>query len=98
MLPHLESMIIDWGYSKGILPNPVLLKQAEKTQEELDEMVEAIRENDREAVKDAIGDQIVTLIMQCQGWNLSLLECMEKAYSEIVNRQGKMVDGQFVKD
>lgn len=98
MMTHLETLIAEWGHAKGILPNPNKLKQAEKTQEELDEMVEAIYANDREAVKDAIGDQIVTLIMQCQAWDLGLVECMEAAYNEIVNRTGKMVDGQFVKD
>lgn len=98
MLIHYEDLIVKWGYDKGILPNPDKLKQASKTQEELLEMIEAINNNDREEVKDAIGDQIVTLIMQAQAWDLTILECIEAAYGVISKRTGKMVDGVFVRD
>jgi len=98
MNAYLIGLIEQWGEEKGILPNPHPMAQWLKTQEEVDELNEAIKANDREAVKDAIGDIMVTLVMQTGAWNLTLTECMEQAYDEISKRTGKMVDGQFVKD
>lgn len=51
-----------------------------------------------EEIKDAIGDQVVTLIIQCAMQGLTLSECLQSAYDIIAKRTGKMVDGKFVKD
>ena len=98
MINELEQEIIKWGEEKGILPNPNKVKQLQKTQEEVDELRDAIANDDKVEVKDAIGDIVVTLIMQCQGWNLSLEECIQSAYNVISKRTGKMINGVFVKD
>jgi len=87
-----------WGEAKGILPNPDKMAQWNKTLEEVEELKDAIESNNLEEAKDAIGDIVVTLVMQCGGWGLSLDECVESAYNVISKRTGKMVDGQFVKD
>lgn len=34
----------------------------------------------------------------CYFYNLDFKDCVESAYSEIANRKGKMIDGQFVKE
>jgi len=98
MNAYLIGLIEQWGEEKGILPNPNPLAQWRKTLEEVEELKDAIKAEDREAAKDAIGDILVTLVMQTKAWNLTLTECMEQAYDEISKRTGKMVDGQFVKD
>lgn len=98
MNAFMIGLIKQWGEEKGILPNPDPMAQWMKTLEEVEELRDAIKENDREAAKDAIGDIMVTLIMQTQAWNTDLTECMEQAYKEISERTGKMVDGIFVKD
>jgi NTP pyrophosphatase (non-canonical NTP hydrolase) len=90
--------VIAWGYEKGILPNPQPLAQFEKTCEEIQELHEAILDNDPDQVEDAIGDIMVTLIMQCEAWDLTLEDCLEQAYNTIKDRTGKMVNGVFVKD
>jgi len=97
-MEDLEEKIVLWGEEKGILPNAPRLKQAEKSQEELEELFEGIHNDDIDEVRDAIGDIVVTLIMQTRLWDLTLHECIEAAYNEIVGRTGKMVDGTFVKD
>ena len=97
-LDTLTSQIDKWGYDKGILPNPKAEKQFDKTMEEVGELQDAIIDKDREEVKDAIGDIVVTLIMQTHAWDLTLVECVEQAYNVISKRTGKMVDGIFVKD
>jgi len=94
----LESLVNQWGEDKGILPFPNPMAQWVKTQEEVDELNDAIKANDREAVKDAIGDIMVTLIMQNAAWGFTAAECLDAAYKEIRERTGQMVDGIFVKD
>jgi NTP pyrophosphatase (non-canonical NTP hydrolase) len=97
-LQQLEESIVRWGHDKGILPDPDPLAQFAKTLEEVEELAEAIVDNNVEEVKDAIGDIIVTLIMQADAWDTSIETCLQGAYDEIKNRKGKMVNGVFVKD
>lgn len=87
-----------WGVDKGIIPNPDKTAQYFKTCEEVEELNEAILTDNREEAIDAIGDIVVTLIMQCSAWDTTLEECMQQAYDVISKRTGKMVNGQFVKD
>lgn len=49
-------------------------------------------------IQDAIGDIIVTLIIQCAMQGVSLEECLRGAYNEIKDRKGKLINGQFVKE
>ena len=51
-----------------------------------------------EALKDALGDSLVTLIVLAYQKNLDIKECPEHAYNEIKDRKGKMVNGTFVKE
>lgn len=94
----LEEKIVDWGHEKGILPNPDPVAQFKKTLEEVEELAIGIDNKDVAEVKDAIGDIIVTLIMQAEAWDLNIQECMQSAYDEIKGRTGSMIDGVFVKD
>ncbi len=99
----MENNVVDWGYSRGILDGvPATqkrkLKQYQKTEEEVDELYTAIKLEDREEAIDAIGDIMVTLIMQTRLWNTDLYECLNQAYDVINKRTGRMVDGIFVKD
>lgn len=49
------------------------------------------------ALKDAIGDTLVTIIVLAHQLDLDVTECLSIAYDEIKNRKGKMVNGTFVK-
>lgn len=97
-LDDLESKIIQWGYDKGILPNGIAEKQLEKTLEEVNELKDAVAEKNLDEIKDAIGDIVVTLVMQAAVQGTTLRECVEQAYDVISKRTGKMIDGLFVKD
>ena len=50
------------------------------------------------ALKDAIGDTLVTIIVLAHQLDLDVTECLSIAYKEIKNRKGKMVNGTFVKE
>lgn len=96
---EFEMKVIQWGEARGIVQNSTPLAQAIKTQEELDELVDALRNNDKAAIADAYGDILVTLIMGCAIADLDLVQCLKSAYNEIKDRKGFLnKDGIFVKE
>lgn len=95
---ELECAVESWAQEKGILDKATPMAQALKTLEETTELCTAINSNDRAEIIDAMGDIMVTLIIQAKMQGLKLEECLESAYNVISKRTGKMVNGQFVKD
>jgi NTP pyrophosphatase (non-canonical NTP hydrolase) len=95
---QLEALVIEWAENKGILEKATTAAQANKTMEECQELIDAIQDDNREEISDALGDILVTIIIQAKMQNMSLVECLEGAYNVIAKRTGKMVNGQFVKD
>jgi NTP pyrophosphatase (non-canonical NTP hydrolase) len=95
---ELECAIEVWAEEKGILAQATPIKQAMKTQEELTELCNAILNDDKEEIKDAIGDIVVTLIIQAKMQGLTIEECLNTAYDVISKRTGQMINGQFIKD
>ena len=103
IMEELENKVVDWAYDKGILNSQPpskqrMLQQFSKTEEEVAELLDAILAQDKEEAVDAIGDILVTLIVQTRLWNTNLYECRDEAYEVISKRTGRMVDGIFVKD
>lgn len=101
MLDLLIENIKNWGLDKGITgPNgkATAITQHLKTCEEVTELGDAIADNNRAEIVDAIGDITVTLILQCELQGLNFDECLLSAYNVIKNRQGRMINGQFVKN
>jgi len=95
----VEMKVVQWGEARGIVQNSTAFAQALKTQEELNELFDAINNEDREAIKDAYGDILVTLIMGCAVIDLDLVTCLKGAYNEIKDRKGHLnKEGIFVKE
>lgn len=108
-LEELEQSVIQWADTRGIFINATPYKQAQKTLEECGELLHAIglsnaddtpegQEFAADEIKDAIGDIIVTLIIQSKMQGLTLTDCLQSAYDVIKDRKGAMVNGQFVKE
>ena len=111
---ELEKLVLKWANDKGILEKATPMAQANKTLEEVQELIEAVywqkynvetyvnekgkQVNTKEEIKDALGDILVTIIIGAELQGLQLEDCLESAYNVIKNRNGKMVDGQFIKD
>jgi len=96
---NTEISVIQWGEARGIVQNSTPFAQALKTQEELEELFQAINTKDVAAMKDAYGDILVTLVMGCACADLDLVECFKGAYNEIKHRKGYLnKDGIFVKE
>lgn len=111
---ELEEKVIQWARDKEILNKATPLAQARKTEEEVQELIEACLAqnegletftnskgrivNTQEELKDALGDILVTIIIGAELQGLKLKDCLESAYNVISKRTGKIVNGQFVKD
>jgi len=89
--------VVHWAIDRKIIEQGNGEAQAEKTIEEARELHDAIAVQDKDEIKDGIGDTLVTLIVQAQMQGLTLLECLEHAYNEIKDREGSIVNGTFVK-
>jgi len=94
----LEAKIEEWAEDKGILSKATPTTQALKTLEECNELMDAIDKEDRDETIDALGDILVTLIIQAKMQNVDLLNCLQSAYNVISKRTGVMKNGMFVKD
>jgi|TARA_R110000744_G_scaffold8761_1_gene28689 NTP pyrophosphatase (non-canonical NTP hydrolase) len=109
---QLQEKAIQWANDRNIFENSDATKQISKTQEELDETLDALKKLDlykksdnqlirseiMNEVADGIGDMLVTIILLAKMVNLDTVDCLAAAYDEIKDRKGKMVDGLFVKE
>ena len=96
---EIEMEVVRWGEARGIVQNSNPMAQAIKTDEEVTELFEAIAANDREAMIDAYGDILVTLVLGCATADLDLVSCFKHAYEQIKDRTGTLgPDGIFYKD
>ena len=93
-----ENEVEVWGHARGIIQNGKPMGQAIKTLEETTELLDAINKGDKEAIKDAVGDIFVTLLMQCAIQGFTATEALEAAYQQIKDRKGFLTpEGIFVK-
>lgn len=92
----LIESVEQWARNKG-LDEAESSKQMLKVVEETGEVAAALARNDQDALRDGIGDVVVTLIILALQNDMDLYECLNFAYDEIKGRTGKMVNGVFVK-
>lgn len=96
---QIEMQVIQWGEARQIVQNSNPRAQAIKTLEEVGELIQAIADNDRQAMIDAYGDILVTLVMGCATADLNLVTCFEHAYEQIKDRKGYLSpEGIFIKE
>jgi NTP pyrophosphatase (non-canonical NTP hydrolase) len=86
-----------WAKDKGIYKSGDARTQFVKLMEEAGELAQAILKNDEPEVIDAIGDMVVVLTNLAELRGYSIEKCIDSAYDVIKSRQGKMVNGTFVK-
>ena len=86
-----------WAKAKGIYKSGDSRTQYIKLMEEAGELAQALLKNDETEVIDAIGDMVVVLtnLAKLRGHNIE--DCITSAYGVIKDRQGKMINGTFVK-
>ena len=94
----LKSAVLDWADTRGILDSSDPKTQCLKFVSEAGELADNIAKGDHYAALDDLGDILVTLILLAELIDTDLMVCLEGAYEIIRKRQGKMVNGIFVKD
>jgi NTP pyrophosphatase (non-canonical NTP hydrolase) len=95
-MQKLIELVEEWSIDKG-LHEGESSKQYLKVSEEVGEVAAALARGDQDALRDGIGDVIVTLIILAQQNDMDLHECLLTAYDEIKDRKGEMKDGVFIK-
>jgi len=96
---ELEMKVVQWSEKRKIIPNSTPFAQSIKAVEEINELVDALRDNNKEDAIDAVGDTVVCLINVCALLDVNLTDCLEAAYLQIKDRRGYMnAEGIFVKE
>lgn len=100
-IPDLVDKINEWAISHGLdKGNPKI--EWMKVTEEVGEIRDVFLKphdfaNPEWSLKDAIGDSIVTLVVLCLQLGYDVEECLTIAYNDIKDREGVMIDDNFVK-
>ena len=91
-------LIREWAEERGIYESGDAKTQYVKLMEEAGEVGRAILKNDDDEIKDGIGDMVVVLTNLAELNGLTIEECISSAYDTISTREGKMINGTFVKN
>lgn len=94
----LEGKVLDWAEGKGILAKSDPKTQCLKCVSEVGELADAVAVGNMDEVNDALGDTLVTLIILAELLKTDLIDCLSEVIETIRKRQGRMVNGIFVKD
>ena len=98
MNEHTFKLIREWATDKGIYDEGDIKTQTLKVYEEAGELAKAVLNNDVGEIEDAIGDIVVVLTSVAHMSGLSIEQYIDTAYNVIAKRNGKMINGTFVKD
>lgn len=97
MITELTARIEEWARERG-LDTAEPAKQMLKLGEEFGELCQSLAKGRSEQVEDSMGDMYVVLTILSLQLGLDIEDCVLKAYTEIKDRKGKMIDGIFVKE
>ena len=93
---ELVKLIEQWHEDRNLIEGSTDKDQVLKLAQELGELSDSVcKEKD---MRDDLGDMLVVMINIMKRNNISIEECLQKAYDDIKDRKGKMVDGIFVKE
>ena len=96
--PNVYDLIREWAQAKGIYKSGDCKTQYIKLMEEAGELAEALLENNDSEIIDGIGDMVVVLTNLAKLRGYTIESCVVSAYNVIKNREGKMINGTFVKN
>jgi NTP pyrophosphatase (non-canonical NTP hydrolase) len=88
--------IAKWHHERNLIKGSDDKSQFAKLIQEAGELSDNICKG--KDIADDIGDMIVVLVNIAERNHLTIEQCLEKAWDDIKDRKGKMVDGVFVKE
>lgn len=93
----LTLLIEKWAKDRG-LHEAKPEKQMLKLGEEFGELCQGMAKSNFDQVIDSIGDMYVVMTILCLQLGIRIDDCVYRAYDEIKDRKGQMVNGVFVKE
>ena len=92
----LVNKVINWHQDRNLIDGSSDKDQTLKLLQELGELSDSICKGGD--IKDDIGDMLVVMLNITTRNKVSLSQCLGKAWEDIKDRKGKMIDGIFVKE
>ena len=90
--------IRNWAADRNLIEGSDPKSQMLKLSEEMGELAGALARGKEAEADDAIGDMVVVLTILSAQRGVSIETCIEGAWQEIKDREGRMVAGVFVKE
>ena len=97
-LNDLELSVAQWASDRNLIKGTTPDKQFIKLVEEVGEVAECIAKDRKAELKLEMGDMLVVLIILAAQNDMTINDCLLKAWHKIKDRKGMMVDGFFIKD
>ena len=88
--------VIQWHRDRNLIEGSTDKDQVLKLMQELGELSDSVCKG--KDIKDDIGDMLVVMLNIATRNGVTLSECLARAWDDIKDRKGKMVDGIFVKE
>jgi len=93
---RLIAKIIGWHYDRNLIDGSSDKDQTLKLLQELGELSDSVCKG--KDIRDDLGDMLVVMLNIMERNNLSINDCLLKAYDDIKDRKGRMVNGVFIKE
>ena len=88
--------IKQWHHDRNLIEGSTDKDQTLKLLQELGELSDSVCKG--KDIRDDLGDMMVVMINIMERNGHSMVDCLAKAWDDIKDRKGKMVDGIFVKE
>lgn len=95
-LQQLIKKVVQWHHDRNLIEGSSDKDQTLKLLQELGELSDSVCKG--KDIKDDIGDMLVVMLNITTRNNVSLEDCLARAWQDIKDRKGRMVDGIFVKE
>ena len=95
-LSYFIDNVVQWHRDRNLIDGSTNKDQVLKLMQELGELSDSVCKG--KDIKDDIGDMLVVMLNIATRNGVTLSECLARAWDDIKDRKGKMVDGIFVKE
>lgn len=96
MFDDYVARVVQWHHDRNLIDGSTDKDQVLKLMQELGELSDSVCKS--KDIKDDIGDMLVVMLNITTRNNVNLEDCLARAWEDIKDRKGRMVDGIFVKE
>lgn len=93
---EFQDKVVKWADERNLINGSTPKDQFHKLIQECAELSDSICKG--KDVRDDVGDVLVVLTIMCRQLGADIEMCMAKAWDDIKDRKGKMIDGIYVKE